>query len=380
MRFTFAGLVLGSLLAVSASGQSVISAHSGVIHYTEGDVFAQDKAVELKFGHFPELKPNESLRTEAGRAEILLTPGSFLRVAENSEIRMISTQLTDTKFELVKGEILVESVGGDKDSAAAQTKGNAITVAYKDSSTMLVKPGLYEFTSEPSRVRVYEGEAIVKAESGQLTLKKGHETQLSGALMAQKFDSKAGDELSRWSARRSSYLATANVASAKMASTSGSAFSYAGGYGLGGYGYGGWMWNPFFGMFTYMPFGGIAFSPFGYGYWSPYTVYQVLPYYYGGYGYGGGGFSGGRGVGRGASVNGVHSANVGRAAAWGHNSPSPASPSLSTASSGGGFSGGRGYSSGGVSGASSGGGMSRGGGMSSGGMSAGHAGGSSRGR
>src|SRR5262249_32322818 len=162
----------------------------------------------------------------------------------------------------------VESVGGEKDSAAAQTKGNAITVVHKDSNAMLIRPGLYEFTSDPSRLRVYEGEAIVKADSGQLTLKKGHETLLSGALMAQKFDAKAGDELTGWSARRSSYLATANVASARMASNSGTGFwsSYAGGYGLGGYGYGGWMWNPFFGMYTYMPFGGIAFSPFGYGY------------------------------------------------------------------------------------------------------------------
>ena len=41
-------------------------------------------------------------------AEILLTPGVFLRVAENSSIKMISSRLIDTRVDLLSGSILIE--------------------------------------------------------------------------------------------------------------------------------------------------------------------------------------------------------------------------------------------------------------------------------
>jgi hypothetical protein len=296
MRLTVVGLFSGALLSVTAYGQSMISAHSGVVQYIEGDASIGDKPIEMKFGHFPEIKPNEIISTEAGRAEVLLTPGSFLRLAENTQVRMVSNRLTDTRFELLKGEILVESVDSTKDSAASMVKGNMISVIYKNTTTSLTKTGLFEFKAEPGRLRVYEGEAIVKAGSDQLTLKKSKETQLDGTLMAEKFDAKSTDELTRWSSRRSSYIATANVSSANTMTNNGSGWvssllggGYGSGYGYNGLGYGGmgmgyggmgmgygsyggWAFNPLFGMFTYVPYGGMAYSPFGYGYYSPYTV------------------------------------------------------------------------------------------------------------
>ena len=35
------------------------------------------------------------------------------------------------------------------------------------------------------------------------------------------------------------------------------------------------MYNPYFGMYTFMPFYGTAFSPFGYAYYTPITVVPV---------------------------------------------------------------------------------------------------------
>jgi hypothetical protein len=295
MRLTTAVLISGAVAIASLNAQSVLSVHSGVVHYVEGDAYIGDKLVESKFGQFPEIKEGESFRTEAGRAEILLTPGSFLRVAENSEVRMISNHLSDTRFELVKGEILVESVDSNKDSAAASVKGNMISVLCLNSTTTLLKPGLYQFTTEPGRVRVYDGEAAVKLGSDQLTLKKGKETQLQGALMAVKFDEKTGDELMRWSSRRSGYLAMANVTAARTLSQDTSQWnSYLG----SGMGFGNWAFNPLFGMYTYVPFGGIGYSPFGYNFWSPYSVFNApfgfgYGYYPGYYGYGYGGYGNG---------------------------------------------------------------------------------------
>ncbi len=123
--------------------------------------------------------------------------------------------------------------------------------------------------------------ATVKAGSDQLTLTRAKETQLAGALIAEKFDPKVGDELVRWSSRRSGYLAMANVTAAKTMSQDTGQWN---GYMGSGYGWGGWAFNPLFGMYTYVPFGGIGFSPFGYGYYSPYSAFYS-PFGYGGFGY-----------------------------------------------------------------------------------------------
>jgi hypothetical protein len=122
---------------------------------------------------------------------------------------------------------------------------------------------------------VYEGELLVTTPSGELRLKKGHEALLDGGLVAGKFDPKADDDLYRWSARRSGYMAEANVYSARSLSN-----SYYGNYG-GFVGQGGWVWNPYFGMFSWIPQNGVYFNAFGYAFWSPYSVYQTYyPYYY----------------------------------------------------------------------------------------------------
>lgn len=289
MRLTILSLLLGAVAFVPLGTQSVLSVHSGVVHYVDGDAFIGDKAVDLKFGQFPNIPEGQNFRTEAGRAEILLTPGSFLRLAENSEIRMVSTHLSDTRVELLKGEIALESVDSTKDSASAMAKGNNVTIIYKGTSTSLVKAGLYQFTADPARVRVYEGEAAVKAGNDQIVLKKGKETGLNDALLADKFDAKVGDELIRWSSRRSGYLAMANVNAARSLSSDTSLWN---GYMGSGYGLGGWAFNPLFGMYSYVPYGGIGFSPFGYSFYSPYSVFNS-PFGYGfpyGYGYGGYGY------------------------------------------------------------------------------------------
>jgi hypothetical protein len=306
MRFLVAGWSLTVLAAGSACAQYVISSHSGVIQYVEGRALLGDKPVEPKFGQFPDIKENQEFRTEDGRAEILLTPGVFLRIGENSSIRMLSTQLTNTRVEVLSGSAIIESTEIPKD--------NAVQLVYKKDSISLMKQGLYRLDTEPAHFQVFEGEAVVTDPSGQLTLKAGKQTNLAGVLMAENFDRKADDQdsLYRWSDRRASYVAQANVASANSASASSGGYgggygSYGGygysGYGVGGLGYGlgsglgygynpaflgGWAFNPMFGMYTYMPYSGFGYSPFGYTYYSPTTVAYAPSFGGSGYAYGGG--------------------------------------------------------------------------------------------
>ena len=266
MRLLVVSLVFSVFAGSSLHAQHMISAHSGVVHYVEGKAYLNDTLVEPKFGKFLEIKENQELRTGEGRAEVLLTPGVFLRMSENSSIRMLSTRLTDTRVEILTGSAMVEC-----DDAP---KNNVVTLLYKGASMLLVKHGLYRLDANQTRFQVYDGESIVKGESGSLTLKTGKRATLAGALTAENFDRRQGDELYIWSSQRSSYLAKANVASAMALRDKGT---------YSGTPSGNWSWNPMFGMFAFVPSSGTLYSSFGGGFWSPYTVGDYnTGYYYGG--------------------------------------------------------------------------------------------------
>src|SRR3981081_3809939 len=101
--------VLAAFAGLPVFAQSVISAHSGLVHYVEGQVLLDGKPVEVKITAFPEIKEGKELRTEDGRAEILLNPGVFLRMGENSAIRMVSNKLSDSRVEFLSGSMIIES-------------------------------------------------------------------------------------------------------------------------------------------------------------------------------------------------------------------------------------------------------------------------------
>ena len=253
-----AGVVICTFaFAAGAGAQAVISAHSGVIHYVEGDVTIDGAAVHPKFAEFPDVKSGQVLATEEGRAEVLLTPGVFLRLTENSSVRMISNALADTRMEVVSGSVLVE--------VAELLQNNAIGFDAAGAHVTLAKKGLYRIDASvsPALLRVYDGQAVVTGGSDSLTAKKGHQIDLGAAqLVDARFDVKDTDAFYRWGARRAEYVAAANVISARVASNS----EYSSGFARGA---GGWSWNPYFGMYTFLPASGVYFSPFGAAFYSP---------------------------------------------------------------------------------------------------------------
>jgi hypothetical protein len=257
-----------ALCAAAAWAQNVISAKAGLVHYTEGDVRIEGRAAEAKITEFPEVREGQTLETGEGRAEILLTPGVFLRVGENSAIRMLSAQLSDTRVEVLEGDALVEATG--------LLEGNAVTLMTGTASLRVLKGGLYRITAagEPARVRVYSGEARLTAGDLTQSVKRGQEVALTAVPVSTKFDPKVGDPLYRWAARRSEQIAYTNIASARSIQRSGGGVES-----LLGSGWGRWFFNPWFGNFTFIPAGrGYVISPFGTLFYSPwYASTLFLP-------------------------------------------------------------------------------------------------------
>ncbi|HLY15599.1 MAG TPA: hypothetical protein VKR61_00175 [Bryobacteraceae bacterium] len=270
--------------SIAALGQSaVISARSGLIHYVEGEVYVGDQAVDSKFGSFPEVKENQILKTDEGRAEVLLTPGVFLRLAENSSFRMITNRLIDTRLEFLSGSAIIE--------ADDILKDNSITVVYQDATVHVAKKGLYRIDASPAELRVFDGLADVTSGGNTVEVKEGHLLAFD-TMAVHRFDKTTTDALNRWSERRAEYVSMANVSAANSLRTSmfsGDPFFSSG-----------WYFNPFFGMYTFVPgLNGMGYSPFyspyGYAFWNPFNVYMAYmpgyyynPYYGGGYGYGNG--------------------------------------------------------------------------------------------
>jgi hypothetical protein len=248
-------------LSGPALAQSVISAQAGLVHYTQGRVFLGDRAVHATRGVFPQMREQNMLRTEEGRAEVLLNPGAFLRMGENSSIRMSSAQLTDARLEFLSGSVLLEVV--------EPLKGTPVAIEYRDAAVSIVKRGIYRLDTDPARLRVFEGEALVLSGDRQIVVKKGSMLSLDGAFAARKFDRGETDALDQWSARRAENLARANASTARnLRSRSGANYPM-------GWLASGWAWNPSFGIFAFVPYRGTCSSPYGYRYYSPQTVWVV---------------------------------------------------------------------------------------------------------
>jgi len=328
-------LALAVLGAGSAWSQSIISAHSGVIHYVEGQVSVDGKAVQPKFAEFPDVKTGQTLAAEDGRAEILLTPGVFLRVAEASSVRMISNKLADTRVEIVTGSALVE--------VGELLADNAIALQFHDAQIALIKKGLYRIDADPGRLRVYEGESRVTSGSQTLSVKRGHEVEFGAVLESRGFDTKSTDAFYRWGGRRAEYIAEANVSAAKAVNDRGLGYASSGHAGS-------WAWNPYFGLFTYLPGNGIYYSPFGWAYYSPaFVSYVYVPVYRGGY-LGGYNSAGTGSVSRGAAVSSGSSIFHGGGMGGGMSAPSGGGGLGGAHSGGGAMSGGGGHAGGAVSG------------------------------
>jgi hypothetical protein len=252
-----AGLAVLALLACpSLWAQAVISAHSGMVNYVQGDVQLADQPVKLNGAIFPDVKVGQTLSTTVGHAEVLLTPGVFLRLDNHTSFKMISNKLTDTQVEILKGSVLVE--------ADEILKDNHIAVKMGESATVLLKTGLYHFNADAGQIRAFQGQAEVSAESKSTELKGGRTLLVGTSLTPDKFNKKKSkDELYAWSQQRDMLLEQANISAARSLN-SGTLISSL------------WAWSPGMNMYTFLPRAGRIYSPFGMNWYSPATVWIVF--------------------------------------------------------------------------------------------------------
>jgi hypothetical protein len=284
-------LVLLALSAASAPAQTAISPRAGLISRTEGRVFLNGQvlpatslvaqmdaqegstaqwgahsglsglqvveldAIRMQTGRFLLMSPQDVLTTEEGRAEVLLNPGSFLRVGDGSAVRLVSDSSTHPSYEVVSGASVLEIAELNRDAS--------LTVLFRGVTIMPSKPGLYRVDTNLAVLRVLDGEAFVQSGGRRARIGEGRRLALDGSWTISRFDPGRTDALDRWSRGRAEYLAMANIPTARHSA----AYSQDCHEGL-------WVLNLLYGTMTYVPCGGIYRSHYGYNF---YSYRRVLP-------------------------------------------------------------------------------------------------------
>jgi hypothetical protein len=303
MWIALAGLSLLGMPAFGAdlpgSNAPAEPARPGTVNYTEGTTHLDGTALTRQSAPNQTMNAGDVLTTGSGKAEVLLTPGIFLRVGDHSAVKMISPDLEHTQVEVQRGR-----AGVEVDQIFPQ---NMIQIIDGGLTTQIMKPGYYEFDANQPEAMVFKGEAEVEISNGKWEkVKDHHELALAAGVHQKTVDfnaNPANDDLYNWSSLRSHYLAEANNQIAGE-------YAYEPGF------YPGWYWDPWTWDYTYLGWGPFL-SPFGWGFypwggyyggwgWFGHGFYGHPGYYghgfagrpgYAGHAYAGGGFHGGAGGG-----------------------------------------------------------------------------------
>lgn len=198
-----------TLLALPLQAQSVISTHSGIVYFFEGSVYLGDQMLQPHPGKFSSVPPGAELRTAEGRAEVLLTPGVFVRIGARSAIRMVANELSDTRVELLAGSALVDS--------AELNSGTSVTLIYKNWSVRFLKQGVYRIDTDPPRLSILQGQAQVSAGTDKdVTVGRGMNLPFASVLVPQPSTDWPRDALSAWAEGRQQSISADDAIAANI--------------------------------------------------------------------------------------------------------------------------------------------------------------------
>src|SRR5437667_5524783 len=117
---TSALIALSIALASVSYGQNRerfgISGKAGGINSVIGRVLVQraGQSSQQDLSAKDDLTSGDVVTTKGGsRVEVLLNPGSYLRVTENSEFELTDNSLNNLQLKLIKGSAIIEATGTD---------------------------------------------------------------------------------------------------------------------------------------------------------------------------------------------------------------------------------------------------------------------------
>lgn len=279
-------LVVFLLCAITSVAQNrekfVISAKAGGVNAVTGQasVSAKGKSDWQPLTVTDDLDAGDRVRTASdGRVEILLNPGSYLRIGGDSEFELSDNSLANLEVRLIRGTAIVEAAGYDGSELS-------INITTPHTKLAIVRGGLYRLNVIPSdgtelivrKGRVILSNSHTKVKGGNKVVFSATSTAIAKLTSEEK--KKSAEEIEVWSRGRAEELAKANrritdrMMNSAFASLNNSAFFSSRSSGF-------WFFSSRNGCYTFLPL--------FYGWGSPYgSSYHTAIY---GFGYGPRGYS-----------------------------------------------------------------------------------------
>lgn len=276
------GFVLACSLAIAAqqkalvSNDYIVSAKAGGVNYIEGTVAKKPMdGVGQRIGRGETIDVGDRVSTDAaGRAEILLNPGSFLRIGGNTAFEFKSTDLENTVIMLDRGSAMVELLA---------TRDFKATIITPKGRLMLVATGIYRIdVAENGDAKLFVWDGLAEVGRNRLQVKKNRSVTIGATISpVEKFDrDDEKDALAVWSKDRGKLVArsTAKLKDRALRETLANGFS-AGSWGMRD-AFGLWVFNRKLGYSCFLPFGYGWYSPYGYGFGHSIWWYNLPVVYY----------------------------------------------------------------------------------------------------
>jgi FecR protein len=146
---------LTMLTAIFLLMQYMVSAKAGLVNYVDGQTNVRVHE-QIMAGAPIETGPQSHV-------ELLLNPGSFLRIGENSTVVLDSVDLSRIAVRIVQGTALIEAGDIDKQIPIRITSGQL--------QALIVSAGTYRFSD--GTALVLDGK--LRTADNSTTIKKGHQ-------------------------------------------------------------------------------------------------------------------------------------------------------------------------------------------------------------
>ena len=272
--FSAALILCCSVLSLGQNREKfVISAKAGGINAITGSATVNSRGDSdwQQLMVTDDLDSGDRVRTAYdGRVEILLNPGSYLRLGGNSEVELLDNSLANLEVRLLRGTAIVEATGAD---------GLELNIGISTPHTRLaiVRQGLYRLNVVPedaTELIVRKGRVILS--DSHTKVKGGNKVVFSATNVSvaklNKEEKKIEDGVDIWSKERGKSLAKANSHITDRMLTS-ALTSYSGfNYPFSNRSLGVWFFNGRLNCYTFLPF--------YYGFGSPYGGSYGTSIYY----------------------------------------------------------------------------------------------------
>jgi uncharacterized membrane protein YgcG len=216
--------------------QLVVSTKAGLVNHVQG-------ATNLT--RMQMVQPDVPITTgNNGYAEVLLTPGAFLRLDENSQAILESVDLANVVVHILRGAAVIEAIEVNKEYPIHVTSGELIAEVFQE--------GIFRF--QDGVATVIQGK--LRTGDTKLVYDKGWQFFYQDTYRAKKIGALKPTGLDAYSQQRSELIARANMTMLASAQNAQNSWTY-------DY----WLFAPGFGYFTFLPRSNYR-SPYGYRYYG----------------------------------------------------------------------------------------------------------------